>query len=144
MRPNSGLNCWARPASGLHERDVQISWVSSEGLEGGDADYFLSTACGIVIPGGFGPRGVEGMIQTARYAREKKIPYLGLYLGMQVMVIEAARSILNHPDANSTEFNEHTAFPVIDLMPDQRDQVDKGGTMRLGNYPCKIVDGTWA
>ena len=94
--------------------------------------------------GGFGTRGTEGMIQAAQYARERRVPYLGLCLGMQMMVVEMARHVLNSPDANSTEFNPETPHPVIDLMPDQVSVKVKGGTMRLGVYPCNLIDGTRA
>jgi len=99
---------------------------------------------GIVVPGGFGPRGIEGKILAARYARERGVPYLGLCLGMQVMVIELARHALGSDRPNSTEFDEATPYPVIALMPDQRDVADKGGTMRLGHWPCRLVPGTRA
>ena len=126
--------------AGLHHgRDIEISWVQAEGIEEKGPDVYLDGIEGIVVPGGFGYRGVEGMIQTVEYARERKIPYLGLCLGMQVMVIEAARNLLGRADANSTEFDETTTSPVIDLMPDQVDITDKGGTMRLGVYPCEIL-----
>ena len=126
--------------AGLHHgKDIEISWVQAEGIEEKGPDVYLDGVEGIVVPGGFGYRGVEGMIQTVEYARERKIPYLGLCLGMQVMVIEAARNLLGRADANSTEFDETTTSPVIDLMPDQVDITDKGGTMRLGVYPCEIL-----
>nr|MCS5660424.1 CTP synthase [Dehalococcoidia bacterium] len=126
--------------AGLHHgKDIEISWVQAEGIEEKGPDVYLDGVEGIVVPGGFGYRGVEGMIQTVEYARERKIPYLGLCLGMQVMVIEAARNLLGRADANSTEFDETTSSPVIDLMPDQVDITDKGGTMRLGVYPCEIL-----
>ena len=126
--------------AGLHHgRDIEISWVQAEDIEGKGPDGYLDGVEGIVVPGGFGYRGVEGMIQTVKYARERKIPYLGLCLGMQVMVIEAARNLLGKADANSTEFDEMTTSPVIDLMPDQVGITDKGGTMRLGVYPCEIL-----
>jgi len=96
------------------------------------------------VPGGFGPRGIEGMIETVRYARDNSVPYLGLCLGMQVMVIEAARNLLGKPQANSTEFDPGTPDPVIDLMPDQRDIKEMGGTMRLGIYPCEMTEGSSA
>jgi CTP synthase len=99
---------------------------------------------GIVVPGGFGERGVEGKIQAARWARENKVPYLGLCLGMQVMCIEFARQILGTDDVNSTEFDRQTDHPVISLMPDQTHLTDMGGTMRLGAYPCKLEPGTKA
>ena len=92
-----------------------------------------------MVPGGFGPRGIEGMVETARYARERDVPYLGLCLGLQVMVIEAARRLLGKECANSTEFDPDTPDPVIDYMPDQKDLVEMGGTMRLGVYPCSVA-----
>ena len=133
-----------RHAGLQHGREVEISWVRSEDIERDGPDQYLNSACGIVVPGGFGPRGIEGMIQAARYAREHRVPYLGLCLGMQLMVVEMARAVLNSPDANSTEFDEDTPHPVIDLMPDQRSIRSKGGTMRLGVYPCRLVEGTKA
>jgi CTP synthase len=133
-----------RHAGLYHGRDVQISWVHSEDIERDGPDQYLSSACGIVVPGGFGPRGIEGMIQAVRYARERRVPYLGLCLGMQLMVVEMARVVLNSPKVNSTEFDENTPHPVIDLMPDQRLIRAKGGTMRLGAYPCHLMEGTIA
>ncbi len=127
-----------------HERDVEVHWISSEDVERQGTERFLSSVCGIVIPGGFGPRGVEGMIETVRYARDHRVPYLGLCLGMQVMVVEAARNLLGKRKANSTEFDPATPEPVIDFMPDQRGVKQMGGTMRLGVYPCDVVKGTWA
>jgi len=97
-----------------------------------------------VVPGGFGHRGIEGKIAAARFARTSLTPYLGLCLGMQCAVIEFGRDLLGQPDANSTEFNAFTSHPVIDLLPEQRDVADKGGTMRLGLYPCKLQPGTLA
>jgi len=131
--------------AGLHHgREVEISWVHSEDIEKDGPEQYLSSASGIVVPGGFGPRGIEGMIQAARYAREHRVPYLGLCLGMQIMVVEMARAVLSSPDANSTEFDENTPHPVIDLMPEQHSIPIKGGTMRLGMYPCHLVEGTKA
>ena len=127
-----------------HERDVEVEWVRAEDIETQGPESLLNSVSGIVVPGGFGARGVEGMIETVRYARDKEVPYLGLCLGMQVMVIEAARGLLGRRDANSTEFDPDTVDPVIDLMPDQRDVTEKGGTMRLGLYPCEIVEDSWA
>jgi CTP synthase len=124
--------------------EVEISWVHSAELEKGRGWEVVKSADGIIVPGGFGSRGVEGKIQTARYARENKIPYLGLCLGMQLMVVEFARYALDNEEANSTEFDRSTPLPVIDLMPDQRDIADMGGTMRLGLYPCKLQPGTQA
>jgi len=126
--------------AGLYnDRNIEIRWVGSEDIETDGPDSHLSNVSGIVVPGGFGYRGVEGMIEAVRYSRENQIPYLGLCLGMQVMVIEAARNLLGKKDANSTEFDQDTDNPVIDLMPDQIGITDKGGTMRLGVYPCEII-----
>jgi CTP synthase len=132
-------------AAFFHGRHLNLFYVHSEELEKmDDVDSVLKNAQGIVIPGGFGIRGIEGMIKAARYARENNIPYLGLCLGMQVMVIEFARYALKSDTPNSTEFNPTTSHPVIDLMPDQRTIDTKGHTMRLGNYPCNLVEGTRA
>ena len=129
----------------FHDRELKLTWVPAEQLEKmDDIDSFLRTAQGIVVPGGFGNRGIEGMIKTARYARVNKIPYLGLCLGMQVMVIEFARDAFSSNSVNSTEFDPAPTYPVIDLMPDQKNIASKGHTMRLGNYPCKLVPGTLA
>jgi len=124
--------------------DVEIRWVSSEGLEKGRGWDALEEVAGVVVPGGFGYRGIEGKVATARWAHDNGIPYLGLCLGMQVMVIEAARRAVKSDTPNSTEFDPHTPYPVIDLMPEQQDVVDMGGTMRLGLYPCRLVPGTRA
>jgi CTP synthase len=124
--------------------DVQINWINAEDLEKGRSLDILGQVDGIVVPGGFGYRGIEGKIVAARYARENKVPYLGLCLGMQVMVIELARHVLGSDEPNSTEFNIATKHPVIDLMSEQRDIYDMGGTMRLGVYPCQLVPGTKA
>ena len=128
----------------FHARDVDIEWVQSEGLEREDVRARLQSADGIIVPGGFGYRGIEGKVAAAQYARENKVPYLGLCLGLQVMTIELARSALRTAEANSTEFDERTKHPVIDLMPDQRGISALGGTMRLGSYPCDLVSGTRA
>jgi CTP synthase len=124
--------------------DVEITWVSSEELEHGDAQALLGDVYGIVVPGGFGYRGVEGKVVAAGWAREHKIPYLGLCLGMQCACIYLARCELGAEDANSTEFDPTTRHPIIDFMPDQLDITDKGGTMRLGIYPCVLEPGTRA
>lgn len=131
--------------AGLHLGvDVDLQWVHSGDLENGKPWERQDEVDGIVVPGGFGMRGVEGKIQAARLARTQKIPYLGLCLGMQLMVVEFARHVFQDETANSTEFDEHTPYPVIDLMPDQQNIVDKGGTMRLGLYPCELQPGTFA
>jgi CTP synthase len=127
-----------------HGKDIELHWVPSETLET-DGDYsVLRSAQGILVPGGFGIRGIEGMIKAATYARENKIPYLGLCLGMQVMVIEFARYALGSNEPNSTEFNASTPYPVIDLLLEQKGKEAKGGTMRLGNYPCQLTSGSRA
>ena len=126
------------------DRQVDIEWINSEDLERGRGLERLEAAAGVVVPGGFGYRGIEGKIVAARYARERRVPYLGLCLGLQVMVIELARHIVGSDEPNSTEFNIATQYPVIDLMPEQRDISDMGGTMRLGVYPCMLVLGTRA
>jgi CTP synthase len=118
--------------------NVNINWVNSEELTEANADDYLKHSDGILVPGGFGDRGIEGKILAAQYARENKIPYFGICLGMQIAVIEFARHILGHADANSSEINSDTTNPVIDLMPEQQDVEDLGGTMRLGLYPCKV------
>ncbi|MFC1961797.1 CTP synthase [Chloroflexota bacterium] len=127
-----------------HNRDINLLWVHSEDMERGNPEALLRSAQGIIVPGGFGIRGIEGMVIAARYARENGIPYLGLCLGMQVMVIEFARHVLGSGKANSTEFDPDTPHPVIDFMIEQKKLETKGGTMRLGNYPCHLVEGTRA
>jgi len=124
--------------------EINLSWVHSAELEKDRSWEMVHEADGIVVPGGFGGRGIEGKIRAGRYARENKIPYLGLCLGMQLMVVEYARHLLGVDDPNSTEFDRTTNYPVIDLMPDQRDIADMGGTMRLGLYPCELQPGTQA
>jgi CTP synthase len=124
--------------------DVEIKYVSSEELEHDDPHRLLGDVQGIVVPGGFGYRGVEGKVVAARYAREHNVPYLGLCLGMQCACIYLARCLPGGENANSTEFDPHTTLPVIDFMPDQVDVTDKGGTMRLGIYPCVLLPGTHA
>ncbi len=123
---------------------IEVVWVNSSDLEKGRQFDLLETVQGVVVPGGFGYRGVEGKILAAKFARERKIPYLGLCLGMQVMCIEFARNVLDLEDANSTEFETATDHPVIDLMVDQRGVTDLGGTMRLGLYPCELQPNTLA
>jgi CTP synthase len=132
-----------RHAGFHHDVALDIRWVSSERLDQGDTSPLKGVA-GIVVPGGFGHRGIEGKIVASRYARVNRIPYLGLCLGMQCAVIDVAREVLDAPDANSTEFAAFTSTPVIDLMPEQRDVANLGGTMRRGLYPCKLVPGTRA
>ncbi len=133
-------------AGWFHDVDVRIKWINSEALEQMGEGYteVLEDVAGIVVPGGFGHRGIEGKIKAANFARRKNIPYLGLCLGMQVAVIEFARNVLGFTDANSTEFDSQTTNPVIDLMLTQRQIADKGGTMRLGNWVCCLTAGTKA
>ncbi len=126
----------------FHAADVSIEWVQAEDVEEMSADGRLSELDGIVIPGGFGERGVEGKIAAARYARENDLPCLGLCLGMQVMTIEYARNVLGMAGAHSSEFDPKTPYPVIDLMDTQRDVTDKGGTMRLGAYIAQLQPGS--
>lgn len=124
--------------------DLKIEWVHAVNLEKGKDQELLEQAHGIIIPGGFGTRGIEGKIKAAAFARTRQVPYLGLCLGMQLMSVEFARAILQTDDANSVEFDPATANAVIDLMPDQQAVTDKGGTMRLGLYPCRLLPGTIA
>jgi len=123
---------------------LDLEWISSESLEKGRELERLEQLDGIVVPGGFGYRGIEGKIVAAHFARTRGVPYLGLCLGMQVLCIEFARAALGSEKPNSTEFNISTEFPVIDLMPEQRDIADMGGTMRLGIYPCQLQPDTQA
>jgi len=131
--------------SGVHQGcRVKIEWVDSEAVGEPEVDSLLRRVDGILIPGGFGGRGFEGKIAAARIARESGIPYLGVCLGMHVAVSEFARHVAEMPGANSTEMDPETPYPVIDLLPEQREIADMGGTMRLGADPVKIHDGTWA
>ncbi|MGI5879673.1 MAG: CTP synthase [Syntrophomonadaceae bacterium] len=122
--------------------EVDIKWICAEQMEGADVGELLGDIDAILVPGGFGERGIEGKIITARYARENEIPFLGICLGMQCAVIEFARNVAGMAEANSSEFAPDTAYPVIHLMPDQENIENKGGTMRLGVYPCQIEAGS--
>lgn len=124
--------------------DVKVRWVDSEDIERDGPEQYLAGVAGIVVPGGFGSRGVDGKISTVQYAREHQIPFLGLCLGMQCVVMEWAKHIAKLPRANSSEFDPEATNPVISLMPEQEDVVDLGGTMRLGLYPCRIEPHTLA
>lgn len=130
---------------GIHnEAAVTIDWVDAETLvDDRTTAERLKNADGIIVPGGFGDRGIEGMIRAAKYSRINKVPYFGVCLGMQIEVIEYARNVLGYTDANSTEMNKNTKYPVIDLMPDQNGKI-LGGTLRLGKYECKVTPGTLA
>ncbi len=131
--------------AGLHfDRDIDVHWIDSEQIEDEGPSRLLELAAGIVVPGGFGPRGVEGMIETVTYARNHDVPYLGLCLGLQVMVVEIARSLMELHGANSTEMDPDTPHPVIDLMQSQKEVTEMGGTMRLGLYPCVMLPDSWA
>ena len=121
---------------------VDIEWIDSESLDESNYKRVLSNVDGIIVPGGFGGRGIEGMILAARYARENKVPYLGICLGMQIAVIEFARDVALFKGANSGEFDKDCRYKVIDFMPGQSEEKDKGGTLRLGSYHCKVARGT--
>ena len=126
-----------------NEVKVNIEWIDAEKVEKAkDAEMFLKGVDGVLVPGGFGERGIEGKIKAVKWAREKKIPFLGICLGMQCAVIEFARNVCGMKGANSTEFSPDTPYPVIDLLPEQQKIKNKGGTMRLGGYPLKILPGT--
>ena len=131
-----------RHAGYYHNVHINIRWIDSEHITPETIDEMLGDLDGIIVPGGFGSRGIEGMILAAQYAREKDIPYFGICLGMQIEVIEYARNVAGIADANSGEFDEQCANKVIDFMPGQSDEIDKGGTLRLGAYPCEIKAGT--
>ncbi|MDA8234586.1 MAG: CTP synthase [Clostridia bacterium] len=132
-----------RHAGIFHDAAINIKWVNAQQLEEAqDVSSVLADADGILVPGGFGDRGVEGKIKAIKYARENKVPFLGICLGMQCAVIEFARSNCQMDKANSSEFDAKSPYPVIDLLPEQKDIEDKGGTMRLGTYPCKLTEDT--
>ncbi len=127
-----------------HNVGVNIRWVHSEDVNRAGSEALFARTDGIVVPGGFGERGFEGKVEAARFARLNNLPYLGLCLGLHVMVIELARALFDTDDVNTTEIDPETPYPVISLLDEQRRVVDKGGTMRLGNYPCRLVPGTMA
>ncbi len=131
-----------RHAGYRYGANVRIQWIDSEQITEENVAGVLGGCDGLLVPGGFGNRGIEGMITTARYARENGVPYLGICLGMQIAVIEFARHVCGFADANSGEFDEMSRHKVIDFMPDQSDEINKGGTLRLGAYPCRIAGGT--
>lgn len=133
-----------RHAGIVYESQIEIDWIYSGDLEKTDPHELLKDADGILVPGGFGDRGVEGKIKAIQYARENNKPFLGICLGMQMAVVEFARNVMNWSDADSVEFNENTSHPVIDLLPEQKEIEDIGGTMRLGKYPCKLIPHTKA
>jgi CTP synthase len=127
-----------------HNSAMNIRWIQSEDLAEGGVEEVLADADGVVVPGGFGERGFEGKVEAARFARESNVPYLGLCYGLHVMTVEFARHHFDTKDCNTTENDPETAYPVITLLDEQRRVVDKGGTMRLGSYPCKLIPGTKA
>ncbi len=131
-----------KAAGGAHRTKINIIWIDSENIKKSNVAKLLKNINGIIVPGGFGSRGIEGMILAAEYARTKKIPYLGICLGMQIAIIEFARNVLGLKDADSAEFNVDTKNPVIHLMPEQIGVEDLGGTLRLGSYPCKLEKNT--
>jgi CTP synthase len=133
-----------RHAAIAHQAALEIRWVNSEDVEAYGAEKYLNGVDGVVVPGGFGTRGISGKIQTIQYVREKQIPFLGLCLGMQCSVVEWARNVAHLERADSSEFDEETPNPVISLLPEQQDVVDLGGTMRLGLYPCRLAPNTLA
>jgi CTP synthase len=133
-----------RHAGIANDAEIDIRWVHSEEVLENNVKEYMDGVDGVLVPGGFGHRGIEGMILVAKYARENKIPYFGICLGMQVAVIEYARNVLGLKDAHSTELDENTPYGVIHLMPEQEEIDEKGGTMRLGLYPCKVADNTKA
>ena len=131
-----------RHAGYYHNTHIKIHWIDSEQITAENVDEILGGLDGIIVPGGFGQRGIEGMIRAAKYARENNVAYFGICLGMQIAVIEYARNVLGIKDANSGEFDEQCKHKVIDFMPGQSKDIDKGGTLRLGAYPCVIKDNT--
>ena len=131
-----------RHAGYYYNTHIKIHWIDSEEITPENVDEKLADLDGILVPGGFGSRGIEGMILAAKYARENNVAYFGICLGMQISVIEYARNVANIKDANSGEFDEQCRHKVIDFMPGQSDDIDKGGTLRLGAYPCKIMPDT--
>lgn len=131
--------------AGIHSQaEIELVWVDAEDIELNGAEKYLSNVNGVLVPGGFGNRGVDGKVKAIAYARENKLPFFGLCLGMQCSVIEWARNTAHLEKANSAEFDENTPHPVINLLPEQQDVVDLGGTMRLGLYPCRLVPDTLA
>ncbi len=126
------------------DADIDIKWVYSEQVTAANVAELLQDVDGVLVPGGFGDRGIEGKIEATRYARENKIPFLGICLGMQLASVEFARTVLGLDGANSAELNPETPYPIIDLLPEQKDVEDLGGTLRLGLYPCKLQEGTVA
>ena len=130
---HAGYDCGSR---------IDIRWIDSETVRENDSARVLGACDGIIVPGGFGTRGIDGMVEAARYCREHNVPYLGICLGMQIAVIEFARNVCGMKEASSREFDPDSPYKVIDFLPDQDDFTDKGGTLRLGAYPCSIKEGS--
>lgn len=128
----------------VYDSDIVIDWINAEEVHEDNVSELLKNADGILVPGGFGDRGIEGKILAIQYARENDIPFLGICLGMQLATIEFARNVLGLKEAHSTEIDKNTPYPIIDYLPDQSDEIDLGGTLRLGLYPCKLKEGTRA
>ncbi|MCX8046912.1 MAG: CTP synthase, partial [Anoxybacillus gonensis] len=133
-----------RHAGYAFDADIDIRWINSEHVDRDNVAQLLQGVNGILVPGGFGDRGIEGKIEAIRYAREQRIPFLGICLGMQLASVEFARHVVGLKDAHSAEIDPNTPHPIIDLLPEQKDIEDLGGTLRLGLYPCKLVEGTKA
>ena len=133
-----------RHAGYAFDADIEIQWINSEEVSVENIAEKLADADGILVPGGFGDRGIEGKIAAIKYARENRVPFLGICLGMQLASVEFARNVLGYEGANSAELNPDTKYPIIDLLPEQKDVEDLGGTLRLGLYPCKLQEGTVA
>ena len=124
----------------VYDSDIEVDWINAEDVTADNVGEILKDADGILVPGGFGDRGIEGKISAIQYARENDVPFLGICLGMQLATIEFARNVLGLKGAHSTELNKETPYPIIDFLPDQSDEVDLGGTLRLGLYPCKLKE----
>jgi CTP synthase len=133
-----------RHAGYAFDSEISVKWINAEHVTDENVNELLEDVDGVLVPGGFGDRGIEGKIRATKFARENKIPFLGICLGMQLASIEYARNVLMLSDANSSEINPETTNPIIDLLPEQKDIEDLGGTLRLGLYPCKLVEGTKA
>ncbi|QOY37264.1 CTP synthase [Anaerobacillus isosaccharinicus] len=133
-----------RHAGYAFDADIEIKWINAEEVTEENVSDLLQDVDGVLVPGGFGDRGIEGKISAIKYARENKVPFLGICLGMQLASIEYARNVLGLDGANSAELNPDTKYPVIDLLPEQKDVEDLGGTLRLGLYPCKLIEGSIA
>ncbi|MEG0261285.1 MAG: CTP synthase, partial [Lysinibacillus sp.] len=127
-----------------YDADIEIDWINAEHVDADNVHALLKDADGVLVPGGFGDRGVEGKILATQYARENNVPFLGICLGMQLATVEFARNVLGLEGAHSTELDADTQYPIIDFLPDQNDSVEIGGTLRLGLYPCKLAEGTKA